>query len=96
VRDVQWAPNNGGSNVQQIASCSQDGKVFIWTESNNNSSTTTANKDYHSVLLNDFKTAVWRLSWSVVGNVLAVSDANNQVSVWKESVDGAWTQIQSK
>ena len=96
VRDVQWAPNNGGSNVQQIASCSQDGKVFIWTESNNNSSTTTASKDYHSVLLNDFKTAVWRLSWSVVGNVLAVSDANNQVSVWKESVDGAWTQIQSK
>merc|ERR1712205_242924 len=96
VRDVQWAPNNGGSNVQQIASCSQDGKVFIWTESNNNSSTTTANKDYHSVLLNDFKTAVWRLSWSVFGNVLAVSDDNNQVSVWKESVDGAWTQIQSK
>ena len=96
VRDVQWAPNNGGSNVQQIASCSQDGKVFIWTESTNNSSTTTANKDYHSVLLNDFKTAVWRLSWSVVGNVLAVSDADNRVSVWKESVAGKWTQIHSK
>jgi protein transport protein SEC13 len=94
VRDVQWAPNNGGSNVQQLASCSQDGKVFIWTESNNNNNNN--NKDYHSVLLNDFNAAVWRLSWSVVGNVLAVSDANNQVSVWKESVDGKWTRIQSK
>ena len=92
VRDVQWAPNNGGSNVQQIASCSQDGKVYIWTESSNNSN----NNDYHSVLLNDFKTAVWRLSWSVVGNVLAVSDADNRVSVWKESVAGKWTQIHSK
>ena len=92
VRDVQWAPNNGGSNVQQLASCSQDGKVFIWTESNNNNN----KEDYHSVLLNDFNAAVWRLSWSVVGNVLAVSDANNQVSVWKESVDGKWTRIQSK
>ena len=39
---------------------------------------------------------IGRLSWSVVGNVLAVSDANNQVSVWKESVDGKWTRIQSK
>jgi len=36
---------------------------------------------------------VWRLSWSVMGNVLAVSDANNLVTVWKESVDGRWDQI---
>ena len=42
---------------------------------------------------NDFGAPVWRLSWSVMGNVLAVSDANNAVTVWKESVDGKWDQI---
>ena len=36
---------------------------------------------------------MWRLSWSVMGNILAVSDANSQVTVWKESVDNQWHQI---
>ena len=29
----------------------------------------------------------------MMGNILAVSDANNLVTVWKESVDGKWDQI---
>ena len=48
---------------------------------------------WSDTLLHDFKVPVWRLSWSVMGNVLAVSDANNLVTVWKESVDGRWDQI---
>lgn len=101
VRDIQWAPNNGGSPVHQIASCSQDGKVLIWTPRSSISSTRRDDDDdsssssYVSILLNDFKTSVWRLSWSVVGNVLAVSDANNNVSVWKESVDGKWCEVKN-
>ena len=49
--------------------------------------------EWNKTLLNDFGAPVWRLSWSVMGNVLAVSDANNMVTVWKESVDGRWNQI---
>lgn len=36
---------------------------------------------------------VWRLSWSVTGDVLAVSDGNNEVTLWKEAVDHTWTQV---
>jgi hypothetical protein len=38
---------------------------------------------------------VWRVSWSITGNLLAVSDANHEVTLWKEQLDGTWTQIQS-
>jgi protein transport protein SEC13 len=60
--------------------------VFIWTQNEPGGA-------WNHRLLNDFGAPVWRLSWSVMGNVLAVSDANNLVTVWKESVDGKWDQI---
>ena len=40
-----------------------------------------------------FACAVWRVSWSVTGNILAVSGGDNQVTLWKESLLGEWTQI---
>ena len=36
---------------------------------------------------------VWRVSWSVTGNILAVSDSKTSVSLWKEALDGQWQQI---
>jgi protein transport protein SEC13 len=36
---------------------------------------------------------VWRVSWSVFGNVLAVADGSNTVTLWKEAVDGEWAQV---
>ena len=40
-----------------------------------------------------FSCVVWRVSWSVTGNILAVSGGDNQVTLWKESLLGEWTQI---
>jgi len=77
---------NMGLPMNTIASCGQDNKVFIWTQNE-------PGGEWNKTLLNDFGAPVWRLSWSVMGNVLAVSDANNMVTVWKESVDGRWNQI---
>lgn len=85
VRDVAWSANMG-LPMNTIATCGQDGKVFIWTQNEPGGA-------WNHRLLNDFGAPVWRLSWSVMGNVLAVSDANNLVTVWKESVDGKWDQI---
>ena len=85
VRDVCWSVNMG-LPMNTIASCGQDNKVFIWTQNE-------PGGEWNKTLLNDFGAPVWRLSWSVMGNVLAVSDANNMVTVWKESVDGRWNQI---
>ena len=85
VRDVCWSVNMG-LPMNTIASCGQDNKVFIWTQNE-------PGGEWNKTLLNDFGAPVWRLSWSVMGNVLAVSDANNMVTVWKESVDGRWNRI---
>ena len=85
VRDVAWSENLG-LPMNTIASCGQDGKVFIWTQSE-------PRGPWQSRRLHDFGAPVWRVSWSTMGNILAVSDGNNTVTIWKESVDGTWNQI---
>ncbi|RWR82822.1 protein transport protein SEC13 B-like protein [Cinnamomum micranthum f. kanehirae] len=86
VRDVAWAPNLGLPK-STIASASQDGTVVIWTVGKEGD-------QWEGKVLNDFKTPVWSLSWSLTGNILAVSDGNNNcVTLWKEAVDGEWQQV---
>ncbi|CAN7115241.1 unnamed protein product [Brassica rapa subsp. narinosa] len=85
VRDVAWAPNLGLPK-STIASGSQDGKVIIWTVGKEG-------EQWEGKVLKDFMTPVWRVSWSLTGNMLAVSDGNNNVTVWKEAVDGEWEQV---
>ncbi|MCJ1463993.1 GTPase-activating protein S13 [Pseudocyphellaria aurata] len=38
---------------------------------------------------------VWRVSWSITGNILAVTDGKDNVTLWKEATDGQWQQITS-
>jgi protein transport protein SEC13 len=85
VSDVAWAPNLGLPK-STIASASQDGSVVIWTEAEEG-------EQWVGGILHDFKTPVWRLSWSLTGNILAASDGNNNVTLWKEAVDGEWQQV---
>ena len=86
VRDVSWAPNLGMPR-NTIASCGQDGRVLLWAQSE-------AGGAWASTQLADFKAPVWRVSWSVFGNVLAVADGTQAVTLWKEGpTDGAWAQI---
>lgn len=85
VRDAAWAPNLG-LPMNTIASCGQDGKVLVWVQS-------APGAPWESTLVKDFGVPVWKVSWSVTGNILAVSDGNNQVSLWKENLDSSWTQI---
>jgi len=87
VRDVSWAPNIGlPSSV--IASTSQDSTVVIWTQED-------PNANWTFKVLPKFPDVVWRASWSVTGNILAVASGDNKVSLWKESLDGEWKLIQS-
>jgi protein transport protein SEC13 len=60
-------------------------QVIAWTEQQDG---TWQMKPVHN-----FGVPVWKLSWSVAGNILAVSDANNAVSLWKETLDGVWQQV---
>jgi len=86
VRDVAWAPNIGLPS-STIASCSQDGTVVIWTQDNAGA--------WAKKILPKFPDVVWRLSWSITGNILAVSGGDNKVTLWKESLDGEWKCISS-
>mmetsp|Transcript_9245 Transcript_9245/g.13982 ORF Transcript_9245/g.13982 Transcript_9245/m.13982 type:complete len:444 (+) Transcript_9245:29-1360(+) len=90
VRDVAWSPNVG-VNQHQIASCSEDGSVLIWTQTFSDSDENPPFEKTTLPLPNNGP--VWRVSWSTTGNILAVSSGENSVSLWKETLDGKWKCI---
>ncbi|KAF7878940.1 hypothetical protein EAF04_000143 [Stromatinia cepivora] len=81
VRDVAWSPTV--LQKSYIASASQDKTVRIWTSS-------AANPGQWESKVLQFEREVWRVSWSLSGNVLAVSGGDNKVSLWKENLRGEW------
>jgi protein transport protein SEC13 len=84
VRDVAWSPSAGLSSMK-IASSSQDRRVIIWN-----------NKDglaWNPEPLHIFDDVIWHVSWNFVGDVLAVSGGDNQVSLWKKHEGGNWECI---
>lgn len=86
VRDVAWAPSIG-LPCNTIASCSEDGKVVVWTQSENGAPWTSC------VVREKSGTPAWRVSWSMTGSVLAISSGDSEVTLWKEAADGHWVQI---
>lgn len=86
VRDVAWAPN-AALPYSMIASCSEDRTVFIWKQTDRTKGIWETSK------LQVFDAPVWRVSWSITGNILAVSTGDHRVSLWKQSVDESWIQI---
>jgi protein transport protein SEC13 len=91
VRDVAWAPCII-PGVHMVASCSEDKTVILWTQSENGE-TKSHTKEWVPKLLHTFDAPVWRLSWSITGNILAVSSGENHVTLWKQMLDGSWTQV---
>ncbi|RKP07639.1 WD40 repeat-like protein [Thamnocephalis sphaerospora] len=85
VRDVAFAPSIGLPKTY-LASCSQDKTVLIWTQDAPGSA-------WNKVPLRGadrFPDVVWRVSWSLSGNVLAVASGDNKVTLWKENLKGDW------
>ena len=62
--------------------------MIIWSNSDVNSSSAWTPK-----VLNTFDDVVWHLSWSVSGNMLAVSGGDNKITLWKENLEGQWICI---
>jgi len=40
-----------------------------------------------------FPDAVWRVSWSLSGGILAVSSGDNKVTLWREGLKGEWENV---
>ncbi|OMJ09997.1 Protein transport protein SEC13-1 [Smittium culicis] len=93
VRDVAFAPNVGLGCIY-LASCSQDRTVLLWyQEINPNDSSVSTTWVQKPLSLQPFADVVWRVSWSLSGNILAVSCGNNQITLWKENMNGDWENI---
>jgi len=98
VRDVAWAPSIGLPR-SYIATASQDKTVLIWTKDSPTTpwvkttldpSTAVASPTPTKPAAGKFPDVVWRVSWSLAGNILAVSCGDGKVTLWKENVKGTW------
>ena len=72
-----------GMPCNTIASCSEDRTVVIWRQ-------TSPGEDWIGTPLEPFDQPVWRVSWSLTGNILAVSSGDNKVSIWKQALNKNW------
>jgi len=86
VRDVAWAPSVGVA-ARTLASCGEDKNVHIYTQATGGSWVCTK--------LPAFEAVVWRVSWSLAGNVLAVSCGDGKVTLWKEGLDSQWRLLEA-
>jgi len=98
VRDVAWAPNIGLPR-SYIATASQDKTVLIWKKDSPTSPWTKTPLDPSSTIVSPtgvpapvgkFPDVVWRVAWSLAGNLLAVSCGDGKVTLWKENLKGVW------
>ena len=73
----------------------QDRTVIIWSKNTPNASWTQtflnpAPAEGAGTGDNKFPDVVWRVSWSLAGNILAVSCGDGKVTLWKENLKGVW------
>lgn len=91
VRDVAWAPSLGFAR-QSIATCSEDGTVVAHIRENER-------EQWRRKEVVKLSVPTWRVSWSVAGNLLAVSAGDNISRLYKENAEGNWeltTQVNEK
>lgn len=83
IKDVSWAPTVLLNTY--VATVSEDKTCIIWTQENNEGK-------WKKTLLNDkpFSSELCRVNWSLSGNILALSSSDNQITLWKENLEGKW------
>lgn len=84
ITEVAWAPTPGSVSHSIIASGSEDKTVIIWKE---------RNKKWIENQQIKFPNKVWSVSWSELGNILAVASGDNQITLFKENADGKWHDV---
>jgi protein transport protein SEC13 len=95
VRDVAWAPHIGLPRAY-LATASQDKTVLVWTKDAPGAPWVRTALDPSAGAPGAdgrFPDVVWRVSWSLAGNVLAVSCGDGKVTLWKENLRGGWACV---
>eukprot|EP00826_Nyctotherus_ovalis_P036785 TRINITY_DN3292_c0_g1_i13.p2 TRINITY_DN3292_c0_g1~~TRINITY_DN3292_c0_g1_i13.p2 ORF type:complete len:100 (+),score=28.81 TRINITY_DN3292_c0_g1_i13:853-1152(+) len=83
VRDVAFA-NSQGLPYNLLAVCFDDCRVHIYKQ---------IGGKWNNPFLIEVKVEVWRVSWSLMGNLLAVSAADNVVFVYEEKEIDNWELV---
>lgn len=94
VRDAAFAPSIGLPRTY-LASAGQDRKVIVWTQDQPKAAWTRQTINPAGLAgagEGTFGEVVWRVSWSVTGNVLAVAAGDGRVTLWKENLKGVWVR----
>lgn len=71
-----------------IATCSEDRTCKVWKQDRKS-----PNKEWSELKI-PFTVPLWKVSWSQIGNLLAISGADNKVHVMSEELNGDWKEIQ--
>lgn len=82
VRDVAWSSSVLARSY--IATASQDRTVLIWSQDES------GQWQKQPLTESKFPDVCWRASWSLSGNILAVSGGDNKITLWKENLQGKW------
>ena len=85
VRSVDWAPAAGLHTASTLVSAGQDGNVIVWKHQVGGS--------WKKTLVHSFGKPVWKARWSHNGSVIAVTDDEQQVSLWKQVDQDHWKQV---
>lgn len=81
---------------EMIASCSEDGTCRIWVsqDAGGKSAASWVCRQVISFTEPKSDLPLWKVSWSQVGNLLAISGGDNQTRILSEETNGNWKQIQ--
>lgn len=90
VTAVDWSPTTLLQSY--VATVSKDKTCFVWTRDNGEE----AGKWSKAVVnASGFEQPLGSVSWSLSGNLLAVSGEDRKVSIWKESSEGKWEKVEN-
>ena len=95
VRDVAWCANIGLMH-EMVASCSEDGTCKVWVSESSSKGQAWTERQvirFDSAADGGATVPLWKVSWSQVGNMLAISGGDNQVRIMSENTNGDWVQI---
>ena len=87
--ELHTDPHSADAGKSQQSAKAKEGEHKVRTKTMKG-----VNPDYKSEVL-EFEVVVWRCSWSMAGNVLAVSGGDNRVSLWKEKLRGGWECVKT-
>jgi len=83
VRSVDWAPASGLNSTATIVSAGQDGRVFVWKH---------YGRSWNKMTVVQKKAAVFNARWNSNASMIAVTDADQAVTMFKQ-VGDAWMEL---